>query len=331
MSLPASVPVLPAPGALVIIPGVSSLAGATDTVHGHPAETAVHFPGQEILDLIAGGGFRTGMTHQVEPGLHAVEGGPVDDRGAASLNTDTGLLQDPDVLLRAEDAMDRVMIERLSDTVPKASPVQLIEDLALRHSVGVLLEGPADIWGPALVEHEITILRAVPERNPASDEFALGCALPTAAPDLLRELQGVILGAGLQHGLEDDALRIVTDLLHRGKKLHAVLLQLVFIDGAVVPVPGKAVQFVDNDILPGLLPGVVDHMLKLRPVIGAAGDRPVDVLTDDGEALALRVLVTDVQLPFDALLILPVGTVPRINHSIFHRYLRPGRSWGFCC
>ena len=215
------------------------------------------------------------------------------------------------------------MIERLAVPVPEAAPVQIVDDLALWHAVGVELKHLPDVGRPLLIKNEVSVFGAVPERDAAADEFSLAGALNPAAPDLLRELERVIFGAGFQHGLQDDRFRIVADLLHCGEKLDAVLLELVFVDGAVVPVPGEAVQFVNDHKLEGLLPGVVDHLLELRPVIGAAGDRSVDVLADHGVPMPPGVIMADMQLPFDALFVLAVRGISSIDHSVIvHRNLR---------
>ena len=157
-----------------------------------------------------------------------------------------------------------------------------------------------------LVKNEVSVFGAVPERDAAADEFSLAGALNPAAPDLLGQLQGVVFRRGFQHGLQDDGLRIVADLLHCREQLHAVLLQLVLVDGRVVPVPGEAVQFVNDHKLEGLLPGVLDHLLEPRAIIRSAGDGPVDVFVDNGVPVPLRIIMADMQLPFDALFILAV-------------------------
>ena len=79
---------------------------------------------------------------------------------------------------------------------------------------------------------------------------------------------------------------------------------------------GVPVQLIDKHTLEGVLLTVLDHPLKISPVVRRTALRPVDVLADHGVLMGLGVLVADLQLAFDRLLRLRVTGEPGVDDYI---------------
>ena len=72
-------------------------------------------------------------------------------------------------------------------------------------------------------------------------------------------------------------------------------------------------------LIEGSFVAVFEHTLKIFAVIVGAGHGAVDVSADDDQFVAFCIIVADVELPFDGLLGLPLGTVPRVDDCCFHK------------
>lgn len=73
----------------------------------------------------------------------------------------------------------------------------------------------------------------------------------------------------------------------------------MLVDRAVVSVTGKAVRVVQNDDVKYVFLAVVDHLLKLSPIICLARNLPVDIGSNDSEIMQLGVLCALSDLPLD--------------------------------
>ena len=75
-----------------------------------------------------------------------------------------------------------------------------------------------------------------------------------------------------------------------------------------------------ENIIEGFFVAVFKHTLKIFAVVVGAGHGAVDVSADDDQIVALCVIVADVELTFDGLLGLPLGTVPRVDDCSLHKF-----------
>lgn len=80
----------------------------------------------------------------------------------------------------------------------------------------------------------------------------------------------------------------------------------MFIFRAVVAIPGKAVQLIDQDDIEGHGGGVADHHLELRPLIRAASHGTVRISMKDGHIVPAGIVFTNAELSFNGLLALAV-------------------------
>ena len=143
--------------------------------------------------------------------------------------------------------------------------------------------------------------------------FALESVIRHPADDLLREVSRIVFGVSFQNGFEDDALRTVGNDLGSRHDLHAVLTELSFVSGAVISIPGEAIQLPYDDHIEQLLAAVLDHVLKLRSVIRLGGVGPVDVVAQDRDAVFLGKSRTLAELTFDGFLALAVGRIACVD------------------
>ena len=93
----------------------------------------------------------------------------------------------------------------------------------------------------------------------------------------------------------------------------------MFIESAVVSVPGETVEFPDDNAVELPFFAVVDHALKIRPLVRFAADRAVGVDTDDHEPAPLGIGTAIGYLIFNTALALVGAAIPGINY-------RPRRS-----
>ena len=69
----------------------------------------------------------------------------------------------------------------------------------------------------------------------------------------------------------------------------------------------------NENIIERFFVAVFKHTLKIFAIVVGAGHGAVDVGADDDKIVALCIIVADVELTFDGLLGLPLGTVPRVD------------------
>ena len=85
---------------------------------------------------------------------------------------------------------------------------------------------------------------------------------------------------------------------------------------AVIAVPGKSVQLIDQDDIEGHCGGVSDHHLELRTLIGAAGHSAIRISVENGDIVPAGVVLTNAQLAFYGLLALPIGRISCIYDGL---------------
>lgn len=190
----------------------------------------------------------------------------------------------------------------------------------------------ADDAGFVLVDLVLLIHDAVAERGKAAEAQALLGVLAHPATDILGKLAGIFLCHGLQDRLKQHALAAVADALSDGQDAHAVRAQFLFVDRAVIPVAGKAVELPDKHKIKRVLCAVRNQPLELRPRLGVSpGQRPVAVFADNAVSALLRVFAAFGKLAVYGLVILPGGRIPGVDHDvgkiqIIHKSLQRYRS-----
>ena len=108
-------------------------------------------------------------------------------------------------------------------------------------------------------------------------------------------------------------------MLHGGEDADAMVLELALVNRAVVPVPGEAVQGVDNNIGPALLCAVGDHPLETGPPVVGAGQGAVIVYGDNLQRLMVGKVTAGPDLLVDGYIFLGTAGVAGINHCLIHK------------
>ena len=199
-------------------------------------------------------------------------------------------------------------------------------------TVGILLMDKADDAGFVLVDLVLLIHNVVAERGEAAEAQTLLGVLAHPATDILGKLAGIFLCHGLQDRLQQNALAAVANALGDGQDAHAVRAQFLFVDRAVIPVAGKAVELPDKHKIKRALRAVRDQPLEFRPRFGVStGQRPVAVFADNAVSALLRVFAAFGKLAVYGLVILPGGRIPGVDHDvgkiqIIHKSLQRYRS-----
>ena len=171
-----------------------------------------------------------------------------------------------------------------------------------------------DELGPIAVGNGALTLEAIPIRHRTRIMQAFFRARRHAAQDLFSEVTAIILGGRLENCLENNTLVALADIFHCGKHRNAVLLELVFIEGAVVSVTGETVEFPDDNAVELPFFTVVDHALKIWPLVCFTADRAIGVHTDDHEPAPLGIGTTIGYLIFNTALALVSAAIPGVNY-----------------
>lgn len=171
-----------------------------------------------------------------------------------------------------------------------------------------------DELGTITVGNGALALEAIPIRHRTRIMQAFFCARRHAAQDLFSEVTAIILGGRLENCLENNTLVALADIFHCGKHRNAVLLELVFIESAVVSVPGETVKFPDDNAVELPFFTVVDHALKIWPLVCLAANRAVGVDTDDHEPAPLGIGTAIGYLIFNTALALVGTAISGVNY-----------------
>ena len=97
------------------------------------------------------------------------------------------------------------------------------------------------------------------------------------------------------------------------------LLRLVFVSDTFI-LRVSINLCLNENIIEGFFVAVFEHALKIFAVVVGAGHGAVDVSADDDQIVAFCVIAADVELTFDGLLGLPLGTVPRVDDCSLHKF-----------
>ena len=233
--------------------------------------------------------------------LHSPPRGLVYDRRHAALLAISGIVIDSHVLLAPQHLVDARLRPGLAfaSERPGDGRHRIAHRAALGHDV---IDAPHD-RGLVLVDAILTVHDVIAVQLAPVGSAVHGVTLDATA-HVFRELPAVVFREPLEQALHQHALRSVADALGGAHQLHATALELRAVDGCVVAIAGKAIQFVHDDALESALLGIREHALERRAGVGRGAHGPVGVDLAHPPALGVGVLAADALLVLDGLLAL---------------------------
>ena len=302
--------------ALVVIVGVSHMAGAAFATHQGAALATEQLSGQQIAHIL----FcrpTVGDLVLLETLLHPVEQVLVLDGRNAARRHNVLVAVFADVAAVAEDLEEAVLYERLPGAGTQAALIQGCCNLLSRFAVGVPGEDLLHNGSRLRVDMVQPVLLANGEaqRNDSAVVLALECIFALTARYFQGEFGGIVFRHANKHTLHHDAFRSLRNGFHSGHQMDTVLFQLVFVVHGIVAVPGKAVELPDQNHIEDFLSAVLYHPLEVRAVICFGGVGTVDVGADHGDTVLLGVVLAVAQLPFNGRFALAVGRIAGIDYG----------------
>ena len=308
---------------LVVAVDISRVTGAALAAEVGPAVAAEQLSCQQIvvLGLVACRGFLVLR----QPLLHPVKKVFRDKGGNAVRHHNVPVDVLPDVAAVAQKVLDAVISQILAPRVLHTPFVEPVPDLRHSSPFVISLERFAHKGsGQRIGLETLVAVDLIPDRQGAAVVLGFQSVFRHAPDYLFGQVGGVVLGIPLQHALQNDALGPVGNDLGGGHHLDPVLFQSGFIPGTVVAVPGKPVQFPDDDHIKQALAAVLDHVLKFRAVVGLGGEGPVYVVAQDGDTVLLGKGGTLPDLALDAFFSLVVRGIAGVDYG-FHNIFLPSK------
>ena len=286
--------------ALVVIVGVSHVAGATFATHQGAALATEQLGGQQIAHILF---CRPTMGDPVllETLLHPVKQVLVNNGRNATRRHNVLVAVFADVAAVAEDLEEAVLYERLPGSGAQAALVQGCRDFLGRFAIGVSGEYFLHNGSRFRVDMVQPVLLANGEAqwNDTAVILALEGILALTARYFQGEFGGIVFRHANQHTLHHNAFRPLRDGFHGRHQMDTVLFQLVLVVHSIESVPGKAIQLPDQNHIEDFLSAVLDHPLKVRAVIRFGRVGTVNVGADHGDAVLLGVVLAVAQLSFN--------------------------------
>ena len=200
----------------------------------------------------------------------------------------------------SQNVANRTVLELAAIARAGADAVEPTRDGEVRFARGKAAEDFDDQGGFGRLENELTADCAIAKRR---------ICLTTAAARLFRhalahficEIDGVVFGHGLQHGLEDDGKFVVFDALGGADHLHAAVAAEHGFVTTESSGTGESVKAMHEDGVEGrgLAFGGGDHPHERRALLGtAAGDAliDIDVFGGDDKPVVFRPGADEAQL-----------------------------------
>jgi len=189
-----------------------------------------------------------------------------------------------DVTPILEHMFDTVIGERAADRVLDAIFIQPVPNFFHRKTIPVLPERFQHERGGKRIDVKFSLgIQRITKRSTSTIAATFQDILRLSTDNLFGKVSGVVFCIALQHRLQNDALRPLGDDFCGRHELDTVLLQLGLVPCAVVAVPGKTVEFPDQNDVKQLLVAVFDHLLELRAIICFSRDGTINVVLDDGD------------------------------------------------
>ena len=294
--------------ALVVIVGVSHVAGAAFATHQGAALATEQLSGQQIAHIL----FcrpTVGDPVLLETLLHPVEQILVNNSRNAARRHNVLVAVFTDVTAVPENLEEAVLHERLPGAGAQPSLIQGGCDFLGRLAVGVPGEDLLHNGSRLRVDMVQSVLLANGEaqRNDTAVVLALEGVFALTARYFQGKFGGIIFCHADQHTLHHNAFRSLRNGFHGRHQMDTVLFQLVLVVHGIEPIPGKAVELPDQNHIEDFLRAVLDHPLKVRAVIRFGRVGTVNVGADHGDAVLLGVVLAVAQLSFNGRFSLAVG------------------------
>ena len=302
--------------ALVVIVGVSHVAGAAFAAHQGAALATEQLSGQQIAHIL----FcrpTVGDPVLLETLLHPVEQILVNNSRNAARRHNVLVAVFADVAAVAEDLEEAVLYERLPGAGTQAALIQGCCNLLSRFAVGVPGEDLLHDGSRFRVDMVQPVLLANGEaqRHHTAVVLALEGIFALTARHFQGKFGGIVFRHADQHTLHHNAFRPLRNGFHGRHQMDAVLFQLVLVVHGIEPIPGKAVQLPDQNHIEDFLCAVLNHPLEVRAVICFGGVGTVDVGADHGDTVLLGVVLAVAQLSFNGRFALAVGRIAGVDHG----------------
>ena len=294
--------------ALVVIVGVSHVAGAAFATHQGAALATEQLSGQQIAHIL----FcrpTVGDPVLLETLLHPVEQVLVNNGRNATRRHNVLVAIFADVAAVAEDLEEAVLYERLPGAGTQAALIQGCGNLLSRFAVGVPGEDLLHDGSRFRVDMVQPVLLANGEaqRHYTTVVLALEGVFALTARHFQGELGGIVFRHANQHTLHHNAFRPLRDGFHGRHQMDTVLFQLVLVVHGIVAISGKAVELPDQNHIEDFLRAVLYHVLELRAVIRLGRIGTVNVSADHSDAVLLGVVLAVAQLSLNGRFALTVG------------------------
>jgi len=302
--------------ALVVIVGVSHVAGAAFATHQGAALATEQLSGQQIAHIL----FcrpTVGDLVLLETLLHPVEQVLVNNGRNAARCHDVFIAVLAYVAAVPEDLEEAVLHERLPGAGTQTALVQGCCDLLGRFAVGIPAEDFLHDGSRLRVDMVQPVLLANGEaqRHHTAVVLALEGVFALTARHFQGEFGGIVFRHANQHTLHHNAFRPLRDGFHGRHQMDTVLFQLVLVVHGIEPIPGKAVQLPDQNHIEDFLRAVLYHPLEVRAVIRLGRVGTVDVGADHGDTVLLGVVLAIAQLSFNGRFALAVGRIAGVDHG----------------
>ena len=302
--------------ALVVIVGVSHVAGAAFAAHQGAALAAEQLGGQQIAHILF---CRSTMGNPIllETLLHPVEQVLVNNSRNAARRHNVLVAVFADVAAVAEDLEEAVLYERLPGAGTQAALIQGCCNLLSRFAVGVPGEDLLHDGSRFRVDMVQPVLLANGEaqRHHTAVVLALEGVFALTARHFQGEFGGIVFRHADKHTLHHNAFRPLRDGFHGRHQMDTVLFQLVLVVHGIEPIPGKAVELPDQNHIEDFLRAVLYHPLEVRAVIRFGRAGTVDVGADHGDTVLLGVVLAVAQLPFNGRFALAVGRIAGVDYG----------------
>ena len=294
--------------ALVIIVGVPHVAGAAFAAHQGAALATEQLSGQQIAHIL----FcrpTVGDPVLLETLLHPVEQILVNNSRNAARRHNVLVAVFADVAAVAEDLEEAVLYERHPGAGTQTALIQGCCNLLSRFAIGVPAEDllhdgsrfRVDMVQPGLLAN------GEAQRHHTAVVLALERVFALTARYFQGKFGGIVFRHANKHTLHHNAFRPLRNGFHSGHQMDTVLFQLVLVVHGIEPIPGKAVQFPDQNHIEDFLCAVLNHPLEVRAVIRLGRVGTVDVGADHGDTVLLGVVLAVAQLSLNGCFTLAVG------------------------
>ena len=294
--------------ALVVIVGVSHVAGAAFATHQGAALATEQLGGQQIAHILFCRA-TVGDLVLLKTLLHPVEQVLIHDGGNAARCHDVLISVFTYVTAVPENLEEAVLHERLPGAGAQPSLIQGCCDFLGRLAVGVPGEDLLHDGSRLRVDMVQPVLLANGEaqRNDPAVVLALECIFALTARYFQGEFGGIVFRHANQHTLHHNAFRPLRDGFHSGHQMDTVLFQLVLVVHGIEPIPCKAVELPNQNHIEDFLRAVLYQPLEVRAVIRLGRIGTVNVGADHGDTVLLGVVLAVAQLSLNGRFTLAVG------------------------